>query len=124
MRYNDWDWDMGSLSPSSLNFFTGVGGVLYPAHCFNKEIFNEKVFMNLCPHADDIWFYAMALLNDFTVAKVFTHNPHGYDYHYTNDFFNDSLSKINVINNKNDLQWKNVMEYYNLYTKINKLKDK
>lgn len=123
MRYNDWDWDMGSLSPSSLNFFTGVGGVLYPAHCFNKEIFNENVFMTLCPHADDIWFYAMALLNEFTVAKVFTHDPRGYDYYYTDDLFNDSLSKINVINNENDLQWQKVMANYNLYARIKELKN-
>lgn len=121
VRYNDWFWNKGTSLPSSLNFFTGVGGVLYPAHCFNQEIFNEDVFMNLCPHADDIWFYAMALYNGVTVCKVFTHHPDGYDYYFTDDLFNESLSRINVLNNGNNQQWNKVISTYNLFSKITDL---
>lgn len=118
VRYNDWAWSKGTNTPSTLNFFTGVGGVLYPAHCFTSEVLNEQAFMRLCPHADDIWFYAMALLNNFPVTKVFTHNPDGYDYYFVEDAFNESLSNINVIGDGNDRQWKAVVEEYKLIEKI------
>ena len=45
----------GILSPY------GVGGVLYPPHIFSEEIFNETVFRDICPRADDIWFTVMEL---------------------------------------------------------------
>lgn len=31
--------------------------------------------MQICPHAYDIWFYAMRLLNGFVVSKVYTYDP-------------------------------------------------
>lgn len=40
----------------------GYGGVLYPPNSLHEEVLNEKKFMNLAPHADDLWFKAMALL--------------------------------------------------------------
>ncbi|MDR0311290.1 MAG: glycosyltransferase [Acidobacteriota bacterium] len=44
-------------------FPTGVGGALYPPYCFYKEITNKKLFTRLAPNADDIWFWAMAVIN-------------------------------------------------------------
>lgn len=118
VRYNNWCWSKGTNKPSYLNFFTGVGGVLYPTHCFSSEILNEGVFMTICPHADDIWFYAMALLNNYPVSKVFTHDPDGYDYYFVEDAFDDSLAKINVIGDGNDRQWNAVMNKYDLLNKV------
>lgn len=118
LPYNDWLWGAGKNEPSSLNFFTGVGGVLYPAHSMPIEVFDEDKFTTLCPHADDIWFYAMALLNGFVVSKVYTHNPEGYDYYFTDDAYDDSLAKINVLNNANDKQWNAVMKQYGLLDKL------
>jgi hypothetical protein len=40
----------------------GYGGVLYPPNSLHEEVLNEKKFMSLAPHADDLWFKAMALL--------------------------------------------------------------
>lgn len=59
------EWDKCIIEESCLysNFLTGVGGVLYPPHSLHKDIFNEDLFMKLSPDADDIWFWAMALLN-------------------------------------------------------------
>lgn len=44
-------------------FPTGVGGILYPPKCFHKDITNKELFLNLAPHADDVWFWAMAVIN-------------------------------------------------------------
>ena len=59
--------------PSYLNKVTGVGGVLYPPECFYKDILDEKLFMKLCPHNDDTWFWLMGALNGYKV-NVVKHN--------------------------------------------------
>ena len=41
---------------SYLNKLVGVGGVLYPPHCFSQNILNESLMMQLAPTNDDQWF--------------------------------------------------------------------
>jgi hypothetical protein len=48
---------------SQIIFPTGVGGILYPPNCFHKDITNDDLFMKLSPMADDIWYWAMAVIN-------------------------------------------------------------
>ncbi|TLD86345.1 hypothetical protein LS69_006410 [Helicobacter sp. MIT 05-5294] len=43
---------------------------MYPKNCFYQDILKEDVFMKLCPKADDIWFWAMAVLNDVKINVV------------------------------------------------------
>ena len=58
-------------SPSScLNKLVGLGGVLYPPHCFYKDILNEELFMKLAPTNDDQWFWVQAVLNGYTIKVV------------------------------------------------------
>lgn len=57
-------------SPSFLNFFTWVGGVLYLPHCFFEDITKEEKFLSLAPHQDDIWFFAMVVLNNAKINVV------------------------------------------------------
>lgn len=117
-KYNQWKWFQTSKENPSLNFPTTGGGVLYPPKSFNEEVFNEKIFMSLCPTADDIWFKAMLLLNNTTCNKVYTTNPIGEEYIENKYVQITALSKINVENCQNDTQLKNVFDYYNLYSKL------
>ena len=48
---------------TKIVFPIGCGGILYPPKCFHKDITNNALFTNLAPHADDIWFWAMAIIN-------------------------------------------------------------
>ena len=59
--YNLWKMSIRDESTLYNNFLTGVGGVLYPPNCLDKNITNSKEFLALCPKADDIWIWAMAL---------------------------------------------------------------
>lgn len=52
---------------SAFNMQTGCGTVLYPPHCFYKDILDETLIMQLAPTNDDQWFWAMGLLNNFKV---------------------------------------------------------
>lgn len=117
-KYNKWKWFQTSIHNPNLNFPTTGGGVLYPPHCFNAEVLNEEIFMKLCPTADDIWFKAMSLYNNRICKKAYTTSPIGEDYIENTAVQNITLSKVNVDNGKNDLQIKQVFDYYHLYEKL------
>lgn len=51
------------LNFSYKNIQTGVGGVLYPPNSLNQEMLNSKIFKEIAPTTDDIWFWAAAVAN-------------------------------------------------------------
>ena len=116
-NYMKWDLCISDNECSVLNFPTGVGGILYPPHCFNNEVFNRDVFMELCPKADDIWFYAMALINGTKSIWVRNSKPNG--YYFSLPITSDSLSLQNTISNDgndcgNDKQLNALIKKYNI----------
>ena len=113
--YMEWQWEAWPQDKSKLNFLTGVGGVLYPAHCFKDEFFNKEAFMSLCPYADDVWINAMIWMSGRKVCKAYTHSKTGCDYLLLNMEQDDALSNDNVLNCRNDMQIKAVMDKYDLY---------
>lgn len=112
-KYLKWYWRVLDYKISALNFPTTGGGTLFPPHCFNNEVFNEQVFMDICTYADDIWFKAMALYNGTKCRKVYTHNNGGEDYIENPHVQDNALSSYNV--KANDIQIKAVFDRYNLY---------
>lgn len=115
LDYLDWEHCICDENISSLNFPTGVGGVLYPPNCFSEEVFNSKVFMDICPKADDIWFYSMARINSTLSIWVKTPNPTGYfiDIPITEQTL--SVYNTDPILRGNDIQFKKVYEKYKLF---------
>ena len=61
--YNNWKLIENEENPSFLNFLTGSGGSLYPPNSLDKHIFDNELFESLCPTGDDIWFWAMGVIN-------------------------------------------------------------
>ena len=111
--YKSWDKIIDDNTRSYLNFFTGCGGVLYTKSLLYKDIFNEELLTKLAPNADDIWFWAMAILNKTKIKiisepcnKIIPINydrEHGLGGHTT-------LFTTNII--ENDFQLKNIVDYY------------
>lgn len=52
--------DEGARVPCADIVPTGVGGILYPPASLHSDVTNAAIFMDLCPRADDLWFYMMA----------------------------------------------------------------
>ncbi len=69
-QYSEWELIENYENPSYLNFFTGAGGVLYPPKSLDEKIFDENTFMKICPSTDDIWIWAMAILNKTKIKPV------------------------------------------------------
>jgi hypothetical protein len=114
-KYASWIWGYENFDPSPLNFPTGVGGVLYPPHCFPSEVFNKDVYFEICKYADDIWFKAMSLMNGFISQKVYTHNKNGNDFLINDNMQDITLAKQNNDKSMNDIQLKAVFDKYDLY---------
>ena len=67
--YENWQKHVMEENARYDNFLTGVGGVLYPPKCFTKEVLREDIFLKNAPFADDIWFWAMCVLNNKKITK-------------------------------------------------------
>lgn len=110
--YKSWsDDDLLSSRPSLDNFPTGVSGILYPPNTFCKEFLNKKLFMDLAPNADDVWFKISAVRNDRPCIRVFDKSI---GFPKVSGSQKVSLHKINNKKGQNDIQLKNVFEYFRL----------
>lgn len=57
--YSNWAPTVGSKILVSNILPTGIGGVLYPPHCYNNQIFNKEVIKQTCLYGDDLWLNFM-----------------------------------------------------------------
>jgi hypothetical protein len=117
LPYKKWIFNIRSPQSSLLHFPLGVGGVLYHGKFLFNDIASKKIFMKLAPYADDIWFYFMIILNNTTVRivkKPYTNMQYVNPYREYNLQKGFKLSRINMDNNKNDIQFKAVSEYYKI----------
>ncbi|MBE0470381.1 MAG: hypothetical protein IBX55_12860 [Methyloprofundus sp.] len=111
--YNEWPKCISTDNASFFNFCTTGGGVLYAPDALYKDTLNEELFMKLCPTADDIWFWAMAVLNnkkirvvDNNITELIYINPE-LEFKMTNGL---TLNKINQFNN--NMQLNNTINFY------------
>ena len=112
--YTHWKKSINDNTADFINIAIGCGGILYPPNSLNKDIFNQELFMWLAPNADDMWFWAMAVLNNTKIKiikapinQVLYTNPRrelGLSTEHT-------LYQINL-KGGNDLQLKNILEQY------------
>jgi hypothetical protein len=114
LPYDRWEHEISNLQPSFLNFPTGVGGVLYPPHCFHKDITRRDLFMKLCPTADDVWYKAMALLKGTLCKKASMNLP--WEEKFIDHTVHEDLRLFtaNVVMKQNDRQIADTFKYYGI----------
>jgi mutator protein MutT len=114
-RYDDWIKHNNGIDVSIRNIITGVGGVLYKSDFLNKNIFDQDLFMKLTPTTDDIWFWAMSVLNK-TKTKIIRDNI---DIIICTDIDaiktpSKNLYGVNILNDRNTECVKAVIDHFNL----------
>ncbi|MGH9463240.1 MAG: glycosyltransferase family 2 protein [Vicinamibacteria bacterium] len=111
--YNNWPQGISTDEASYMNFLTGVGGVLYPPGSLYQDVSNSDLFMKLCPTADDIWFWAMAVLNDKKIRVVDRNIAEliAIDPELENEV-KDGFTLYGINKNANDDQIKRVFDFY------------
>lgn len=103
----------GSLS--YLNKILGGSGTLYPPSSLYKDVTNKELFMKLAPTNDDIWFWAMAVLNGYKICWI----PKGMKKLFYVEGSQDNTPCL--VNNNNhgrnlrSIHMNNVLAMYNLY---------
>jgi len=120
--YCEWiKYENNSIIPSYLNFFTGVGGVLYPPKSLHKDVTKKDIFTKLSPLADDIWFWAMAIKKRTKINLV---REASFKLSSIKGTQNDNaLWRTNVDKNENDVQLSAVINYYPVVLKRIKRED-
>ena len=114
--YNSWPDHINDDSSSYLNFFIGVGGVLYPPKSLYKDVCNEDLFKKLSPTADDVWLWAMALMNNTKIRVVSL--PYGNPIYTNADRMccltdDGQLFEVNCMDKKlNDTYLNNILKQY------------
>lgn len=118
LPYTTWEMNIGDASnPSFFNFLTGCGGVLYPPGALHSSVLDEERFMTLCPNADDVWFWAMALLNNRKIRvsqHCFTRLIYVTPERDLGENDDLTLAKMNVASGGNDAQLEKVLNAYPL----------
>ncbi|WP_321381716.1 hypothetical protein [Trichococcus shcherbakoviae] len=110
LPYTNWDSGaQGCNTPSDNLVPIGCEGVLYPPGSLNKNLFDKEQILQLCPLADDLWLKAMASLNEYKSVKV---RPDSIPFANLLSAKKSSLNAINVNENKNDEQLRNVIDAY------------
>ena len=115
LPYKKWKHRIGHDFASFKNFFTGAGGVLYPPHSLYKDVTDEKLFLKLSPDADDIWFWAMAVIAGTPINIVKNNlkqliyvNPER-ELKLTDELV---LTRTNTVGGDNDRKIQQVISYY------------
>lgn len=96
-------------------FHTTGGGVLYPPNALHSKVLDKELFLKLSPLGDDIWSNAMALLNNTRTVMV---NEKSTEFYPIPGSQEEALWHVNVLENRNDEQLKNVFDYFELYDYI------
>lgn len=113
--YAEWSNDILS-NPSNNIFFGSGGGTLFQPNRIHKDIFNYNVFMDICKLADDIWLNAYIRLSGFNVYLINNMPCSILNVQIKSD---DRLTTQNVGENLNDIQIKNVCDYFKSKYNIN-----
>lgn len=104
IRYLTW-----GTKPKYINFLTGTGGVLYPPHSLHPDVLNQKLFCELAPTADDVWFWAMAVLNGTKTKPVRFGN---YQTINLDKPLENSLLNVNLVDDRNGNFARNIIKKY------------
>ena len=65
-----WINGQSSASASTDNYLLGGSPALYPPHCLDKRVLDTNLAQSICPNQDDLWFWAMAVLNGTKISGV------------------------------------------------------
>lgn len=115
--FSTFSYEIPSYKDSISNRFLpeGFNGILYPPHSLSKEVFDEELFMQLSPTADDLWFKAMSLLAGTPILRLHNSIDLWCDIYREESVQDIALSKDNVDRGGNDIQLKALFDHYDLY---------
>lgn len=89
----------------------GAGGTLYPPETLDNRIFDQELFLQLAPKADDLWFKAMGLLKGTTSMQAPNSGKEPTPIWGSQKV---SLKNSNIKGDMNRTQWLALTKHFNL----------
>ncbi|WP_405381313.1 glycosyltransferase family A protein [Maribacter sp. LLG6340-A2] len=109
--YKNWTHPKNKPINQSAIIPIGAEGVLYPPNSLHKEATNSKLFLELAPKADDLWFKAMAIIKGTQAKLANTRSKTPIPIIGSQK---QSLKKLNIGEDKNRLQWLALTQHFNI----------
>ena len=117
-KYSNWIMNSNFHGLSNNVFPTSGAMILYPQNCFYKDILNKELFLKLSYNTDDIWYWAMCVLNG-TKTRLARENIS--ELYLVEKTQTETLWSDNINNGKNDNNINLMFEHYPmLYAKLSK----
>ncbi|MCM1440154.1 MAG: glycosyltransferase family 2 protein [Roseburia sp.] len=108
--YEKWDSSNGEGGAPTLQIMpVGCGGVLYPPHLLDEELFNKEAIQRLCLMMDDLWLKSMAALHG---TKAVMYNDVSLIYFDVLGTRKSGLQHSNAGEKKNDVAIKAIVNEY------------
>jgi hypothetical protein len=105
-------WGHASLAtPSEHVFPTGAGGILYPPGSLSDEALDTELALELCPTADDIWFWMAGRLAGTARGVV---SDRFREFPTIRGSQRAALMEVNVQGAQNDAQLTRSLEHFGL----------
>lgn len=109
--YKKWEHVTTDSIPSHLIMQTGGCGTLYPPAALIDTTFDKELIKDLCFYADDLWLKVMSILSN---RKVVTNKKYNKDHLSIATTQREKLVKTNVISGGNDVQLRNLLDYFKI----------
>ena len=97
--------------PTHLLCATGCGGVLYPPHCLDEEVFDIDAIRELALCADDLWLKVMEVKNGTRVVYT-DHFPQR--LFFVKNSQKEKLHAFNLEHDGNDEVWRKLDARYHI----------
>ncbi|WP_421806798.1 zinc-binding alcohol dehydrogenase [Flagellimonas sp.] len=111
LSYKAWKPDESGCKNPLLTLPIGAGGTLYPPDSMDKTVFNQELFLQLTPKADDLWFKAMGLLKGTKSIQAQNSGKEPIPIWGSQKV---SLKKGNIGMDKNRTQWQALTDHFQL----------
>lgn len=108
--YEAWTSSNGEGGMPTLQIMpVGCGGVLYPPHLLDEELFNKEAIQRLCLMMDDLWLKSMAVLHG---TKAVMYNDVSLIYFDVLGTRKSGLQHSNAGEKNNDIAIKAIVQEY------------
>lgn len=114
--YEKWESSNGEEGIPTFQIMpVGCGGVLYPPHLLDEELFHKEAIQRLCPMMDDLWLKSMAVLRG---TKAVMYQDVSLIYFDVLGTRKSGLQHSNAGEKKNDVAMKAIADAYPEVLKI------
>lgn len=112
VHYETWK-SLKKCRTGVMIFPVGVGGVYYPSGSLHPDVMREDLFMQLCPLADDIWFWFNGLKKKtFKQFVIKSKRNYSFDDIYQYLHKGSALTHTNCKGHRNNSQFTSLFNYY------------